>query len=258
MDEIIRQAQQALNRLKYADAMALYQEIVSKDPNNAIGYQGLAYCLYNLERYDEALESSKKALEFDSTLALPHTIFAYIFDGQGQKEKAIQEAKIALNADPELPDVLCCYGILMLINENFDEAEKYLSAAIQIQPNLYLALHNLSVIYLLKRNDKAAFGIFLKLFQVKSNIRNFVRLAVGFLRVSGWLFGLLMIGFPFFAVLFHLGFLLLVPVLTLIISVLNTLFWIEEKKYRIDALRKLFLVSVPTMLASLYLISGMK
>lgn len=173
---LLSRGESALKSNKSWKAYKIYKEIIKLEPQNAIAYQGASTALQNLGKHDAALDMSRKALEIDQNLVIPHTILANIYAKLGEREKSREEANIAFSANPELPEVLCCFGILSLLEGNLDEALKYLEKAVDKDRSYYFAHHHPAVIYQAKGDIKNLFRQTIILFRLKPSIRNALRL----------------------------------------------------------------------------------
>ena len=65
--EVERAAFELKNAGKYEEAVKLWEELLSHNPDWEYGYShfNLSYCYIELGNFDKALEAIKKALEFD-------------------------------------------------------------------------------------------------------------------------------------------------------------------------------------------------
>lgn len=108
----------------------------------AKGFQG---------EYLEAEADIKSALELDPNNAFAHAVYAYILAlriannaGElGTVDQAIEESRLALEADPQLMEARWARGYVLEITSNYEEAVQQLEAAIQLDDNiaeLHLAL----------------------------------------------------------------------------------------------------------------------
>lgn len=170
------EAKSILDQGDFKTALMLYQKIISTEPQTAIAYQYASVALANLGNYPDALSMSIKALQLDPTLVIPHTTIAIVYNELGEKEKSRKEAKIALEKDPESPEALCCSGILSLVDNNLDDALKYLEKAVQINPSFYLAQYNLATVYQRKYDPRKLLRQTVILFRLRPNIKSLFRL----------------------------------------------------------------------------------
>jgi adenylate cyclase len=120
-----------------------FRQAIRIDPKYARAYAGLSDCygqsaghsLPPREAMPQSREFAQKALELDDTLAQPHVLLAvvdysYDFDWAGG-EKEFQRA-IAL--DSNYAEAHFEYGFFLWVQGRFDEAERELRQALQLNP----------------------------------------------------------------------------------------------------------------------------
>ncbi len=111
----------------------------------------LAWAKGFMGEYLEAEADLKSALELDPNNALAHAIYAYVLAlrvandaGElGTVDLAIEESRLALEADPQLMEARWARGYVLEITSNYEEAVQQLKAAIDLNDNiaeLHLAL----------------------------------------------------------------------------------------------------------------------
>ncbi len=85
---------------RYALATEIFQAVVALSPQRSIGYTLLGDAYFNLDQYDEALQTHQKAVEIDpgNTFARVHLGEVLLF--KKQKDKALAELKKVLEKDP--------------------------------------------------------------------------------------------------------------------------------------------------------------
>lgn len=82
----------------YDSAISFYDIVIEKKPTEADPHFLKAECLYDLERYDEAMESVKKTLYYDNEYFKAHILEARIYQKKGNPEKA-EEILMAVVGD---------------------------------------------------------------------------------------------------------------------------------------------------------------
>ena len=148
-------------------ATVFFQKAIDLDPSYALAFVGLADCypllsLYGKltprEAYPKAETAARKALEIDDRLAEAYNSLGvvklfYEWDWSGA-EKAFQKA-IALN--PNYADAHQRYGMLLTVQERFDESVAEFEKAIRLDP-LSLIIKTISgyPFYYSHRFDQAA------------------------------------------------------------------------------------------------------
>jgi tetratricopeptide (TPR) repeat protein len=196
--EQVKRAQVYLDDRNFEEALKIYLPITKGDPQNALAYQGIAECYYYLGQFEKAVESAEKAIAIDPTLLIPHTILAFTYGRNGNLEKSRSEAQVALKLVPNSYEALICYGVILLLHENYNEAESYLTKASLIKPSSIPAHQNLSIVYeRLGKINKYVQETRI-IFLLKPTVANGLRLLVAFHRRYALL---LSIGVPVFLLL---------------------------------------------------------
>lgn len=173
-------ANNLLEQKRFKEALHSYLEILQHEPNNGEAYQGIAQCYYHLRMYSDALAASNKAIEFDSTFAIPHLILGYIYADRGDIKKALTESKKAYDLAPEMEDVGNCYGALLLSNGRVEESISVLSYILKKHPASLLARHNLAVAYSKIRDYKSYAKQMELIFKSKPTLSNAMQLLVAY------------------------------------------------------------------------------
>lgn len=161
-------------KYKYKDAASLYENILSRDSGNLDSLIGLAECMLNLERNREVYDLCNKAIGIKPDLVLPHTILSYMYGAEGNLIKSREEAEFALKLDKDSAEANCCYGTLLLDENKLDDAELFLKKALSIDPSLYLAHYNLSIVYQMKNKLDMQLQQCKTLLNLKPNYRNLI------------------------------------------------------------------------------------
>jgi tetratricopeptide (TPR) repeat protein len=128
-------------------ALETYLTIAKVDPRNAVAYQGVAQCQYQLRQYTEATVSAKTALRLDPALTAPRVLLAYIHAQRKELDEAHKEAQKALDLAPNSFETLNCYGVILAAEEKYDEAAPFLKRATEIDPWAISTHHNLAIVY---------------------------------------------------------------------------------------------------------------
>ena len=102
-------------------AVEYFEEVIELDPDFALGHSGLADAYMILPEYDENLDLDMV------------------------KQKSVAAVNRALELDPNIPEVLASMAWNLMIHEyKWDEAEKIMRRALEIEPNNTNALHWMS------------------------------------------------------------------------------------------------------------------
>jgi len=127
------------------DAVAVFQQVIAKDPSYAPAYAGLAHAYaywsqsYFGISFEEGLShmrpAAQKALELDPLLAESHAAMGHLYSRERNWDKAVAEFRRALELNPSLTHIHTSYSISTLIPlGRFDEAERLMQAARRADP----------------------------------------------------------------------------------------------------------------------------
>jgi tetratricopeptide (TPR) repeat protein len=94
----------------------------------------LATMLYLGGRYRDAVPTFRRVLEFDLGLYMAHVQMARMFEAQGRLDDALKERQLALDANPEDPDLLIDLAGALVQAGSPAEAEAPLLQAARLNP----------------------------------------------------------------------------------------------------------------------------
>ncbi|MBV8548613.1 MAG: tetratricopeptide repeat protein [Alphaproteobacteria bacterium] len=86
------------------EAAALYQQIISQDPDNADAHALLGYLLFTIKNFDEAERLIKRAISIDPSAGLFYLYLANIAQERGDHKQAIAHLQACLDRNPEFSD----------------------------------------------------------------------------------------------------------------------------------------------------------
>lgn len=97
---LIERGNELMERSRWADAIAAYQQAIQTDPNNAKAHNGLGWAYNRMSRHGEAFPPLVKAIQLDPQLADAHYGIAYAYLGSDNYAKAMAFLKTAVRLDP--------------------------------------------------------------------------------------------------------------------------------------------------------------
>lgn len=144
----------------YNDAIKCFQIAINLKPDDAEFYSGLGDSYYQLEKFDLALESYKKATEQKNCQDRPISMIAQIYSDLKQNDKALEafytaKSQISKESNSYI-NTLFNIGLLESLNGNYDKAEPAFIELIQIDSTDYHSYAKLIQIYYHRKEyDKA-------------------------------------------------------------------------------------------------------
>jgi tetratricopeptide (TPR) repeat protein len=147
-------------------ARRMFVRAIEIDPRHALAWAGLADCCSFDYKYwarneaalaaalGEALESSRKALEFGPDLAEAHVARGLALSLCGQDAAAESEFETALQTSPSHFDAHYLYGRYCFARGRHGEAARLFEKALAVHPEDYLALTHLQMAYTSLRREE--------------------------------------------------------------------------------------------------------
>ena len=98
----------------FPPAAAAAQKALELDPGNAEAHVALSYLSANRDwDFQRAEQEMKTAIALDPGAPLVHRWYRYILERKGRKEEALEQARLASQADPSSGQLLWIYGRLL-------------------------------------------------------------------------------------------------------------------------------------------------
>jgi tetratricopeptide (TPR) repeat protein len=164
--DLLTRGNELFDKNDYAGAMAIYQDLLAKNPDAYPIYQNIGNCHFAQEKYDLAEENYLKVLEKDPKNVNALIAIGNCYANRGDAAKA-QEwyAKVEFEKLDD-PTVLYNLGSIYYNNAKFEDALRFYQKAAEKQKDSTDALYQLGLTYLnLQRNAEAidAFERYLKI-----------------------------------------------------------------------------------------------
>ena len=100
-----------------------------------------------------AIEAYEKALASNNELLDPHYALGFLYQEQGQSQKAATHFTKVVTLAPQNPEAHLNLGVVLASLKQLDEAEQAYQTAISLDPTLLDAYYNLGVFYEFHRKD---------------------------------------------------------------------------------------------------------
>ena len=145
---------------RHDEALALYREALELDAEFAPAIAGMGIAFFELERYEEAIESMQRALvlvpELPEASSL-HRLTGRALQELGRPGEAAAQFARTLELDPRDTEALDRLGFLRFNAGRYEEAAEYYRALLEVSPTDATAHSNLGVALLnLERYEEAA------------------------------------------------------------------------------------------------------
>jgi TolB-like protein/Tfp pilus assembly protein PilF len=127
------------------------------DPENGAAHMSMCFIQINYGFDWEAGENScKRAIELDPNNAKAHFAYAYLLSRLVRHDEMAEQMEQAIKFDPAEPWWPSVYGSFLLQARRFQDAERYIARAIEVNPNYMQSYGSLSELYVeLGRFDEA-------------------------------------------------------------------------------------------------------
>ncbi len=149
-----------INMKRYGYALERVSRLLEQEPSEAYLIYLNAYCLYKLERYEEAIDSCKSAFENGYSSNECFYLLCRIHTQTDQYAKAESFLLSALDVDPQNAEYIAYHGYLMMLSGKNYRALELINQALEIDPENLSALHY-KFYYYLQQDD--SYGIKSKL-----------------------------------------------------------------------------------------------
>ncbi|MEG4007150.1 tetratricopeptide repeat protein [Microcoleus sp. Pol11C1] len=147
---------------QYAEAEKKYKLILLYENNNAAAWMNLGIIYYLNQRYQEAIYTIAKSLEFDSSKATVHYSLGLALEKTSNYEQAIEAYRQTIALNPRYTDAYNNLGNILLQIGHVQESENIYRQAIQENPNDFGSYLNLGNVLMVNSNWDEAIEVYLK------------------------------------------------------------------------------------------------
>ena len=130
----------------YQNPILLWQDVISKYPNNPRAYTNLGLLLEKLNRFTEAEKEYREAIRINPNAEKAHNNLGGLLCNSKRFKEAEREFREAIRINPNNAGVHYNFGLLLYTSKRFKEAEREFRAAIRINPNYSEAHNNLGIL----------------------------------------------------------------------------------------------------------------
>ena len=129
-------------RNQSAQALALVQQYVAANPNDASGHVILGAVNFQSKNYEVSQTEFERAIQLDPDGVQAYLRLGQVFQIQGQTDLAIARYRKAFDLQPKIPPLATLIGNMYLQKGDLETARKYYSQALAIDPNFAVAMAN--------------------------------------------------------------------------------------------------------------------
>lgn len=146
----------------WEEAAREFEEVLEKEPHNALAHQGMGQALFFMKRYDEAQGYLSKALEYDRSLWKCHALLGIISDYKGDHRAAADQYRAALSLRPDNGALYNNLGVSYVLVADYRDAIEAFNGALERGFSESKLYNNLGVALFLTGRDKEALEAFSK------------------------------------------------------------------------------------------------
>ena len=144
------------NDKHYQESLALLQELIRRDPDNARYHDSLSDTYHALGKYEEALAESRKALELEPDNAEYHNSCGVTLSTMGRHKEALAEKQKAVTLEPDNAEYHNSCGVTLHAMGLYKDALPEKQKAVALEPDNARYYDSLGVtLYEMGRYDEA-------------------------------------------------------------------------------------------------------
>lgn len=132
---------------RYKDAMELARAAIQLDPLRARDHAVLGACRLNFKQYKPALEDSLQALKLDPEFPLAYLTIGEIYLKENDLERALPALKKAGRLDAQNPLVWLRLSSAFIKLKQWDKAEQAVQTSLKLKPDAPGSHFNLAIVY---------------------------------------------------------------------------------------------------------------
>ena len=127
-------------------AVACFKQAIDLSPLNPARYEDASAILFNMKKYEQAIELLNIAIKNDLSFPKLHHYLSQAHYATKDYKNAIKHIKSALSVDPENTTYLNQLGISYKESQQYDEAIKVYNSTIKLDPENMVSIFNKAVL----------------------------------------------------------------------------------------------------------------
>ncbi len=158
--DLLRHAEDLKLEGKYAEAIAVLEQVLITDPNNVEALEEIADNELSLEHYDRAENAAKSAIAVDAESFTGYYILGFVASHKEQWEESVRMLRTANGLKHNNPEILRCLGWALFSSGDNVDGVVTLERALNLDATNPLTLCDLGVVYLRLNNFAKAKALF--------------------------------------------------------------------------------------------------
>lgn len=134
-DTFLIQANTLTRRSKFEEAVAIYEELVEREPGDAQPEAGWANALLYDNEPEQAIEHAERAVELDPDSAEAATVLSRAYAQTGDASQALEHAETAVRLDPDSAEAHAALAQAYLLNGEDQLAGNEADLALELDAN---------------------------------------------------------------------------------------------------------------------------
>jgi len=152
------------------EARLMYETLLKKQPNFAVGYEYAAYNFYKMEKLEDAISLLRQALQLNLGTASIKARLGLYLQEYGEIQESIQLLQEALQQDPYYTEAYNYLGVSYFKAVNLEQSEKAFQQALKLDCDYAMAINNLGNVYLTEGKYDQAINIYSKAISVDPHL----------------------------------------------------------------------------------------
>jgi tetratricopeptide (TPR) repeat protein/V8-like Glu-specific endopeptidase len=169
IERLFERGNAAQDARNYAEAEAIWRQVIRRDPNNILAYNNLGNLLRDRGRYEEAIEVYQQTISINPNNVLAYNNLGITLGRQRKYEEAIKVYQQTISINPNNILAYNNLGNLLRDRGRYEEAIEVYQQAIQTDINNVLAYNNLGITLGIQRQYKEAIDIYQQAIRVDIN-----------------------------------------------------------------------------------------
>ncbi|MBE2219004.1 MAG: tetratricopeptide repeat protein [Ignavibacteria bacterium] len=150
----------------WKNSMTLYSDMISKYPNNAIGYNNRGTLFLENRKYTEAENDFTSAIRVNANYAAAYNNLGLVYSAKANYDKAIEYFNKAIELNSRYAEAYMSLGLVYSNKNEIDKSIDYYKKAVDIDPNFAIAYNNLGKAYGTKGDNNSAISSFRKAVEI--------------------------------------------------------------------------------------------